>query len=557
MKKKQQIKIGIVGVCARGGHFRAGCEAVGLIIQAVCDINEKELNSAAEILGAKEQYIDYETMLAQAEIDAVIIGTPMQLHVQQSIAALERGIHVLCEVPAGVSIEECRQLVAACEKSDAVYMMAENYTYTKKNILIRELVRQGLFGQPYYAEGEYLHELKEMNEDTPWRRKWQTGVAGVTYGTHSLGPILQWMPGDRVETVSCVDTAARHKDPRGEEYAQMTPVMVCRTAKGAVIKIRVDMLSDRPHSMTNYSLQGINGSYESSRGGSDQDKIWLKELSKDIRWHDTAALMDVDQLAEKYLPEMWRNPSEKAKKAGHGGGDYFEVLDFVRAIRSEAPTPIGIHEAMDMTLPGLVSQQSILQEGKWMNVPDSREWKEGETTKPKQLRMIWPEERLKSVPTWTVPAGYTLRTYQQGDGDNAEYIRVMKLAGFEFWDEKKIEETLRMTVPDGLFFIVHNKTKKIVATAVALHRFHTRAEFGWLAGDPEHKGKGLGYIVSAAVIKCFINAGYKDIFLQTDDFRIPAIRTYLKLGFEPLFFAPDMEPRWEKILNKLNWVSHI
>ncbi|MBT3292579.1 MAG: Gfo/Idh/MocA family oxidoreductase, partial [Victivallales bacterium] len=166
------------------GSFRAGCEAVGLNIRAVCDINVEQLPSAAEALGADEQYADYEEMLDKSRIDAVIIGTPMQFHAAQSIAALERDIHVLCEVTAAVSLDECRALVAAAEASKAVYMMAENYTYMRPNVLVRELVRQGLFGTPYYAEGEYIHELKKMNEDTPWRRKWQTGVAGVTYCTH-------------------------------------------------------------------------------------------------------------------------------------------------------------------------------------------------------------------------------------------------------------------------------------------------------------------------------------------------------------------------------------
>jgi len=74
-------------------------------------------------------------------------------------------------------------------------MMAENYTYMLPNVIVKELVRRGLFGSVYYAEGEYIHELKGLNEITTWRRKWQTGIDGVTYGTHSLGPILQWMAG--------------------------------------------------------------------------------------------------------------------------------------------------------------------------------------------------------------------------------------------------------------------------------------------------------------------------------------------------------------------------
>ena len=72
---------------------------------------------------------------------------------------------------------------------------------------------------------------------------------------------------------------------------------------------------------------------------------------------------------------MWRGKSgEAAAKAGHGGGDYFEVLDFLAALQGKREPVIGIHEAMDMTLPGLVSQQSILQDGAWLEVPNSRDW---------------------------------------------------------------------------------------------------------------------------------------------------------------------------------------
>ena len=66
--------------------------------------------------------------------------------------------------------------------------------------------------------------------------------------------------------------------------------------------------------------------------------------------------------------------AEAASKAGHGGGDYFEILDFVDSVRGLRPSPVGIHEAMDMTLPGLVSRESIEQGSVWLEVPDSREW---------------------------------------------------------------------------------------------------------------------------------------------------------------------------------------
>ena len=371
----ERLNVGIVGSVGRGGSFRAGFEANGARIHAVCDVQEDKLEESRQTLGAAEKYTDCEQMLEESDLDAVVIGTPMPLHVPQSILALERNFHVMSEVPAGVSIDECRRLVEACGRSEAVYMMAENYTYIKTNVLVTELVRQGLFGEVYYAEGEYLHELKGLNEITRWRRRWQTGIDGITYGTHSLGPILQWMPGDRVVRVSCEGTGHHYRDPRGEAYCQDSSTMLGKTAKGALVKIRVDMLSDRPHAMSNYQLQGTDGAYESSRApGLDRPKLWLRSLSKDMRWFDVESLMALNDFADKHLPEMWRNPPPEALRAGHGGGDFFEVHDFIRAVRGEAPCPVGIHEAMDITLPGLVSQQSIAQDGAWLPVPDSRTW---------------------------------------------------------------------------------------------------------------------------------------------------------------------------------------
>ncbi len=365
-----KLNLGIVGACGRGGSFKLACDALAKVrIHAVCDINAKELPSTAERLGAAEHYVQYEDMLSSSELDAVVVGTPMHLHVPHSLAALEQGLHVLCEVPSGVSIEECRRLTETCRHSGRIYMMAENYTYLRPNVIIRSLVKAGLLGVPYYAEGEYIHELKGLNEQTPWRRKWQTGVDGVTYGTHSLGPILQWMHGDRVESVCCVGSGHHYRDPRGDEYDnQDTCVMLCRMRSGGLVKIRVDMLSDRPHAMTNYQLQGADGAYESARAAGERNRIWLRTRSSGLEW------MDLEDLADEFLPDYWKRSQDMAAKAGHGGGDYFEIIDFVNAIEGERPCPIGIHEAMDMTVPGLVSQESIRDGGKWKQVPDSREW---------------------------------------------------------------------------------------------------------------------------------------------------------------------------------------
>ena len=371
MNTLEQLNIGIVGACGRGAGFKGACDALETVhIHAVCDTRTDLVAEAAERFGASEHYEDFGDMLSSSELDAVIIGTPMPFHASQCIAALERGIHVLSEVPAAISIDECRELTLAAERSEATYMMAENYTYMRPNVMVRTLAEAGLFGTPYYAEGEYIHELKGLNEATPWRRKWQTGIDGVTYGTHSLGPVLQWMKGDRVVSVTCAGSGHHYEDPRGDKYEnQATCLMLCKMQSGGLVKIRVDMLSDRPHAMTNYQLQGTDGAYESARASGENDRVWLR--SKSPEPHEW---MDLAELEDEFLPDYWKRGMEEAAKAGHGGGDYFEILDFVDAIQETRPCPIGIHKAMDMTLPGLCSQQSIAKDGQWTEVPDSRQW---------------------------------------------------------------------------------------------------------------------------------------------------------------------------------------
>ncbi|MCC6445012.1 MAG: Gfo/Idh/MocA family oxidoreductase [Armatimonadetes bacterium] len=368
MQTLDRLNVGIVGACGRGAGFKTACDAMPQVaIHAVCDINADNLSAARERLGAREQYTDYEAMLDRSDLDAVIIGTPMHFHVPMAVAALERNLHVISEVTAGVSVEECRQLVVACKGSRGIYMMAENYTYMQPNVIVREIVSRGLFGTPYYGEGEYIHELKGLNEITVWRRRWQTGVNGVTYGTHSLGPILQWMPGDRVTSVCGVGSGHHYKDPRGMEYEnEDSCLMLCKMASGGLIKIRVDMLSDRPHAMTNYQLQGTDGCYESARARGERNRIWLRGRGPD--W------LSLEDLREEFLPELWKEHAARAVSAGHGGGDYYEILDFIHAIEGTRPNPIDIHAAMDMTLPGLISQQSIAQDSAWLPVSDSREW---------------------------------------------------------------------------------------------------------------------------------------------------------------------------------------
>ncbi|HEX6972631.1 MAG TPA: Gfo/Idh/MocA family oxidoreductase [Limnochordia bacterium] len=358
------IKVGIAG--RRGASFMSALRTIPDVeVVAYCDIDPDTLERMAERYRIPRRYTDFAAMV-DSDLDAVIVATPMPLHVPQSVAALRAGKHVLCEVPAAVSLEECWELLEAVAQSGRRYMMAENYCYLRSNVLVRELVRRGFFGEVYFGIGEYVHELKALNEQTPWRRVWQTGRNGNTYPTHSLGPVLQWMD-DRVVSVVCLGSGHHYRDPRGVPYEnEDTTITLCQLAGGGLVQLRLDMLSNRPHNMTYYSLQGTKGCYEAARGMGDQAKVWLADFCPDPQgWRPLAEF-------EEYLPERWRNPPPEAVAAGHGGGDYWEIRDFIDAIREDRTPPIDVVTAVEWTAVGLCSIQSIGAGGAPVSVPDFR-----------------------------------------------------------------------------------------------------------------------------------------------------------------------------------------
>ena len=381
------MKVALIG--KRAGSFIAGVRSVeGCDVTAVCEADPAALDALGERagVGTSGRYLDYETLLEQHKPDVVALGTPMQLHVPQAVRALGDGIHVLSEVTAAVDLEQCQELVRAVRASEArerrggkhaTYMMAENACYRKPALLVRAMAAHGLFGTPYFAEGEYLHDVKHLHhfaDGSPtWRATWQVGKRGCTYGTHSLGPALEFFgPDARVVSVSCVGSGI-HTDP--EHPHDDTCLLLCQLNVGGLIKVRLDMMSNRPHAMAYYSLQGTRGAYEGARGFGDRPRVWIEESGMDPadpagargrrEWRE---LWDY----EDHLPDMWRTPSDEALKAGHGGGDYFIVREFIEAIRDDAAPPIDVYRALDYTVPGLVSEQSILQGGAFVPVPDFR-----------------------------------------------------------------------------------------------------------------------------------------------------------------------------------------
>ncbi|WP_181376442.1 Gfo/Idh/MocA family protein [Paenibacillus agaridevorans] len=368
------IKIGIVG--ARGLSVLQGFRSIpDTEVVALCDLDEGYCQMQAKQHGIPNTFRIYEDML-ESDIDAVVIATPMHLHVPQAIQALEHGKHVMSEVTAGVTMDELWWLKETVESSGMVYMLAENYCYIPENQLIMNMVKKGLFGEVYFGEGEYLHNARDLayrfnregtveGVNSTWRKYWQLGKRGAFYPTHSLGPVMQWFEGDRIKSVSCFGTGW-HTDKRFRQ--EDTSITMCQLESGKLIKLRLDCLSNRPHNMSYYTLQGTKGSFEAPRGLGDQHKVYFVsegEHSDDAQWKPLSDLYE-------HMPERYKNATDEQKSAGHWGGDYFIVEDFVNAIKGLQKPAIDVYDACEWTAVALLSELSVMNGGRTMDMPDFR-----------------------------------------------------------------------------------------------------------------------------------------------------------------------------------------
>jgi len=371
-KHAAPLRVGIAGA-PRGARYVTGLRACGdkARLHAVYDPSSEARKRFAADHGVDVVCTTYSQLLDES--DLVIVASPQQHHVPQAVAALDAGVHVLSEVPAACSIEQAQELLAAYRRSSARYMLAENYCYTRPNLVVAAMARAGLFGELYFGEAAYLHEMKAYHHDAEgkptWRYFWQVGRAAHTYPTHSLGPLLQWF-GDRVSAVSCAGSG-RHTDP--EHEIDDTVVLLCRTSRGALLDVRLDLLSNRPHLMDYYGVQGTAGAYEAARAPDQTPRVHVAGRSPSGQWEP------LDAYVEEFLPQRYRHPP---RGAGHWGADAWPVLEFVQAIVTEGDVPIDVHAALDMSLPGIVSERSFAEGGTWVHVPDPRTWTAGIGVEP-------------------------------------------------------------------------------------------------------------------------------------------------------------------------------
>lgn len=160
---------------------------------------------------------------------------------------------------------------------------------------------------------------------------------------------------------------------------------------------------------------------------------------------------------------------------------------------------------------------------------------------------------LSGLTPVVIPDGYLLRPYQPGD--EAHWCAIMEGNIGSGWSVDRCRSSLldddRFS-PHNLVFIVTDQGLP-VATACAWCRQGDSSEgqLHMVAAVASHRGKGLGGVINTAVLHRLAELGFRSAHLLTDDFRIPAIRSYLTSGFRPHYTHASHGPRWESVLQSI------
>ncbi len=164
-------------------------------VAAICGRNR----TRAEEMAAKYQipsvYTDYAAMFAQAGLDAVMIATPDDTHHAITLAALQAGLHVLCDKPLAVNAQQAREMYARAEAAGLITLVLFTYRWMPFYRYAYDLVKQGAIGRCYHAEFHYLAGYAR-GQDYSWRFDQQraNGALG-DLGSHVID-LARWFVGD-------------------------------------------------------------------------------------------------------------------------------------------------------------------------------------------------------------------------------------------------------------------------------------------------------------------------------------------------------------------------
>ena len=319
-------------------------------LTAMSDPDANALREAQKTFPEIRLFQSSDELLDSGLADAVITEIPPRIHTEYVVKALERNIHVLGEIPCVDSIEEGELLWEKANTSKALYMCGANPNYRAKTGLILKLQSMNLLGKIAYIETEYMHDMRNLKDN--WRQTYES----CRYCTHSLGPILK-LTGEEFTHVSCMSTYDRIGC--GRSHNAMSALL--RTKSNIVVRfLTAFSLPYRgpAHTTKIMTEKGIVELYN------EKARIYLQELGEFSAQNNFLEIPLTPVGSSR--PGKLEIPDEtlfQAAHYGHNGSDNLMLRDFAEAILNGKPSPIGIREALAMTLPGIYAAESAKEGG--------------------------------------------------------------------------------------------------------------------------------------------------------------------------------------------------
>lgn len=397
----KKIRIGMVGVGGRGtGLLGILLTMEGLEFPAICDINIDNLKKAQDLVekaGHKrpEGYFrdeqSFQQLMFRDDLDAVVIASPWGWHTPMAVCGMKAGKYVAVEVPAALTFEQCWDLVRTHEETGMPCMMLENWSFRQDNLAVLNMIRQGLLGDIVHCHAAHSHDcidhwFFDPQGNMRWGGKYLVERNCDQYPTHALGPVISWMNigcGDYYSYVTSTATRSAginayfirkfgpdHPNAK-RKYAQGDIVSsVIKTQKGNTIVLNYDMQLPRPYD-NRWQIQGTLGIYNEQRNA-----VYITGRSP--KYHDWEPFPPYQDQFENF---WWRAIKDKASEISHGGTDYLELQQFLKAVKNKTQTPIDVYDSVALSALIPLSQQSIANGSTPVQCPDftGGKWK---TKKP-------------------------------------------------------------------------------------------------------------------------------------------------------------------------------
>jgi predicted dehydrogenase len=202
-KEERRLRIGVLGCgpIAQFAHFDACRKARNAELYAICDVAQDLVARMAAVHEPRVIYADYDQMLADDHVEAVIVATADDYHVPLTLKALAAGKHVLVEKPLGVKVEECEELRSRLKKSKLVLQVGNNRRFDPgiafAHQFIQEEMGQRLGLKAWYYDSTYRYTMTDNLQPIPMRSKQARRPEGeqkedkpryflLTHGSHLL-----------------------------------------------------------------------------------------------------------------------------------------------------------------------------------------------------------------------------------------------------------------------------------------------------------------------------------------------------------------------------------